>query len=100
MNIYSEDNQFLISGQGLCLSWPDVGINRKLAVVFLRSLCSAQTGRPLFTLEELSGIVGSGNRQAASEHVEQFRASGEDFGEFIRERCTLGSIFTMIYDSP
>ena len=86
MNMYLEDNQFLISGQGLCLSWPDVGINRKLAVVFLRSLCSAQTGRPLFTLEELSGIVGSRNRQAASEHMEQFRASGEDFGEFIKRR--------------
>jgi hypothetical protein len=86
MNVYLEDNQFLISGQGLCLSWPDVGINRKLAVVFLRSLRSAQTGRPLFTLQELSGIVGSRNRQAASEHMEQFRGCGEDFGEFIKRR--------------
>ena len=86
MNVHLEDNQFLISGQGLSLSWPDVGINRKLAVVFLRSLRSAQTGRPLFTLQELSGVVGSRNRQAASEHMERFRGCGEDFGEFIKRR--------------
>jgi hypothetical protein len=33
----------------------------------------------MFSLEELAGIVGSSNRQAASQHVEDFRDCGEDF---------------------
>ena len=48
----------------------------------LRLLVDAP-GKPLVTWQELAGLVGSANRQAASQHVEDFRQSGEDVRAFI-----------------
>lgn len=86
MRVWQEGTRFYVEGQGIRGSFEDVGVNRKVAVVFLRSLQSVETGRALFTLQELALVVGSSNRQAASEHVEQFRGCGEDFGKFIRRQ--------------
>jgi transposase-like protein len=40
-------------------------------------------GKPCFTLQELGALVGSANRQAASQHLEDFRQCGEDFRAFV-----------------
>jgi transposase-like protein len=42
-----------------------------------------EAGKPLFTLQEVAALVGSANRQAASQHLEDFRQCGEDFRAFI-----------------
>jgi transposase-like protein len=60
----------------------DTPINRHLTVVWLRLLAD-EHGKPLFTLQELAVIVGSETRQAASQHVEDFRQCGEDFRAFV-----------------
>ncbi|MGH8055663.1 MAG: hypothetical protein ACREOH_00290, partial [Candidatus Entotheonellia bacterium] len=61
---------------------PDTPSNRHLTLVWLRLLVDTQ-GKPLFTLQELCVIVGSGNRQAASQHLEDFRQCGEDVRAFV-----------------
>jgi transposase-like protein len=61
---------------------PDTPSNRHLTVVWMR-LLGNERGTPLFTLQELAPIVGSANRQAASQHVEDFRQCGEDFRAFV-----------------
>jgi hypothetical protein len=44
-------------------------------------------GKPLFTLQQLSLLVSSQNRQAASQHIEDFRDCGLDFkGLVTRQR--------------
>jgi hypothetical protein len=43
-------------------------------------------GKPLFTLQELAVLVGSTNRQAASQHLEDFRQCGEDLRGFVLRR--------------
>jgi len=40
-------------------------------------------GKRMFTLQELSAIVESEHRQAASQHVEDFRQRGEEFKAFV-----------------
>lgn len=87
MEVYREDNRFCIEAQGIYASFPDTPGNRKAVIVLLRWLRHSRGGRPLFTLEELAQIVGSSNRQAASEYAEQFRACGEDFEPFLRRQC-------------
>ena len=86
MDVYREDNRFCIEAQGIYASFPDSEANRKTVVVLLRWLQHNREGRPLFTHQELAAILKSGNRQAASEHAEQFRACGEDFEAFIRRK--------------
>jgi len=61
---------------------PDTPSNRHLTLVWLR-LCVDAQGKPLFTLQELAALVGSPNRQAASQHLEDFRQCGEDFHAFV-----------------
>jgi hypothetical protein len=61
---------------------PDTPINRQVMIVGLRVLVSEQ-GEELFSLKELAQIVGSRNRQAASQHVEDFRDGGEQFEGFV-----------------
>jgi transposase-like protein len=61
---------------------PDTPSNRHTIVVWLRLLVDAH-GKPLFTLQELAAMVGSANRQAASQHLEDFRQCGEDFRAFV-----------------
>jgi hypothetical protein len=61
---------------------PDTPSNRHLTVVWLRLLVD-EHGKPWFTLEELSVIVGRANRQAASQHLEDVRQCGEDVRAFV-----------------
>jgi len=61
---------------------PDTPSNRHLLVVWCRLLVDDQ-GKPLFTWQELATLVGSTNRQAASQHLEEFRQCGEDRRAFV-----------------
>lgn len=100
MDVYREDNRFCVEGQGIYASFPDTACNRKAVVVLLRSLRRGRDGGHLFTHQELAGIVESGNRQASSEHVEQFRACGEDFDAFIRrQRKVDGTVVEAVFDA-
>jgi transposase-like protein len=56
-----------------------------MTVVWLR-LLRDEYGKPFFTLQELAELVGRANRQAASQHVEEFRQCGEDFRTFVLRR--------------
>jgi hypothetical protein len=61
---------------------PDTPSHRHMTVVW-RRLLRDEHGKPLFTLQEFAVLVGSANRQAASQHVEDFRQCGEDFRAFV-----------------
>jgi len=61
---------------------PDTPSNRHLMVVWFRLLVDDQE-KPLFTLQELATLVGSTNRQAASQHLEDFRQCGEEMRAFV-----------------
>jgi transposase-like protein len=61
---------------------PDTPSNRHMTVVWLR-LLRDDDDKPCCTLQELAVLVGSANRQAASQHLEDFRQCGEDFRAFV-----------------
>lgn len=83
LKLVVESNKFCIQAQEFSTAWlPDTPSNRYALVVWLRWLVD-ERGQPLFTLQELAVIVGSTNRQAASQHVEDFRQCGEDFRDFV-----------------
>lgn len=85
LHIEERDTTFCITTQAFSVELPDTPANRKVAIVFLRALKDLR-GRPLFTLEQLAVIVGSTNRQAASQHVEEFRAGGADFKALVTRK--------------
>src|SRR5262244_2247411 len=75
--------RFRVQSARFSTQWlPDTPRNRHLTVVWLRLLRDAHD-KPCFTLQELAQLVGSANRQAASQHLEDFRQCGEDFRAFV-----------------
>jgi len=81
-----EGNRFRVQTQAFSTAWlPDTPVNRQVAIVWLRRLTD-ERGKRLCTLQELAAIVGSENRQAASQHVEEFRAGGEEFRAFVQRK--------------
>ena len=84
LRISRKDNEFQVEAQGLKTDWlPDTASNRKAMVVFLRLVIN-ERNKPRFTYQQLAPVVESNNRQAASEHMEAFRASGRDFVSLLR----------------
>lgn len=83
LRVAVDGRRFRVQTPRVSTQWlPDTPSNRHLTVVWLRLLVD-EHGRPWFTLQELAPIVGSANRQAASQHVEDFRQCGEDGGAFV-----------------
>jgi transposase-like protein len=78
-----EGQRFRVRTPQFATQWlPDTPSNRHLTIVWLRLLRDAHD-RPCFTLQELAPLVGSPNRQAASQYLEDFRQCGEDFRAFV-----------------
>jgi len=62
VKIVEDDNRFKIETQDFSTSWfIDTAANRKVSVVYLRSLRD-EDEKALFTFQELAKIVGSDNR--------------------------------------
>jgi transposase-like protein len=78
-----EGPRFRVRTSRVSTQWlPDTPSNRHLTVVWFRLLVD-EHGKALCTLQELAAVVGSPNRQAASQHLEDFRQGGEDFRAFV-----------------
>jgi hypothetical protein len=78
-----ERPRFRVRTARFATQWlPDTPSNRHLMVVWFRLLVDDR-GKPLFTLQELATLVDSTNRQAASQHLEDFRQCGADMRAFV-----------------
>jgi transposase-like protein len=83
LRVEVEGQRFRVQSARFSTQWlPDTPSNRHLTVVWLRLLRDAHD-KPCFTLQELALLVGRANRQAASQHLEDFRQCGEDFRAFV-----------------
>ena len=83
LRVEVDGQRFRVQTPRVSTQWlPDTPRNRHLTVVWLRLLVD-EHGKPLFTLQELSVLVGSANRQAASQHLKDFRQCGEDVRAFV-----------------
>jgi transposase-like protein len=78
-----DGQRFRVRTAQLSTPWlPDTPSNRHLTVVWLRLRRDAHD-KPCLTWQELAPLVGSANRQAASQPREDFRQCGEDFRAFV-----------------
>src|SRR5499427_9760056 len=83
LRVERDGQRFRVQTATFSTQWlPDTLSNRHLTIVWLRLLRDAHD-RPCFTLQAFAPLVGSANRQAASQHLEDFRQCGEDFRAFV-----------------
>jgi transposase-like protein len=83
LEVKIQDNQTRIQSQAFSCAFADVGKNRKPLFVFLRALCSPETGKALFTHQQIAEAFGYTDRQNIDNFVGEFRQSGEDFQVFL-----------------
>jgi transposase-like protein len=77
------DTMMRIRSQAFSCEFPEVEKNRKAILVFLRSLCAPDTGKPLFTYQELADAFGYKARQNVENFLAEFRACEESFVQFL-----------------
>jgi transposase-like protein len=86
ISVVKEDNRFTVEWQGyFTISLPDTPSNRRTILVFLRTLQDSR-GKHVFTFQELSVLFNSDNRQASSQHMEDFRDCGCDFLRYLTRK--------------
>ncbi|MCP3999905.1 MAG: transposase, partial [Gammaproteobacteria bacterium] len=92
LSVEREDNRFRIEWQGNSIDWlPDTPCSRQAVLVFLRMLKDGQ-GKRMFTFQTLSALFESTNRQASSQHMEDFRDSGCDFLAYLTRKRKVDSV--------
>jgi len=96
LEIHEKDSMFCVkwqaNSQSSSIDWlPDTSSNRKSVLVFLRMLGNDE-GKRLFTFAELSALFRSNNRQASSQHMEDFRDCGRDFLHYLTRKRKVDSV--------
>ena len=91
LSVEKEGSRFRVKWQGNSTDWlPDTSSNRKAMLVFLRSLLDDRD-KHIFTFQELCVLFDSNNRQASSQHMEDFRDCGCDFLAYLTRKRKVDS---------
>jgi len=77
------DATMRIQSQGFSCEFPEIDKNKKAVLVFLRSLCCPDTGKPLFTYQQLADAFEYKARQNVANFVAEFRASEQSFVQYL-----------------
>ena len=60
--------------------------NKKSLSIFLRACCHPETGKPLFTYQQIADALGYNDRQDTNNFWRQFEASGKQFRDFLQRK--------------
>ncbi len=60
--------------------------NKKSLCIFLRACCDPQTGKPMFTYQQIADALGYKARQDPDNFWRQFEASGKQFRDFLQRK--------------
>ena len=83
LDVEINDNRITVRSQAFCFEFLDVDKNKKAILVLLRSLCSPETGKPLFTYQEIADAFEYAARQNVENFVAEFHSAHDDFKEFL-----------------
>lgn len=88
VEVKNHDNMIDVRGQGFCWEFPDTGKNKKALLPILRGFYDADTGKPLFTYQEIADALGYKARQNVENFVAEFRATGGDMHQYVSPNNT------------
>ena len=88
LEVTVQDTRISVQSQAFSCEFQDTGKNKKAVFVFLRSLCSPESGKPLFTHETIARAFGYADRRNIQNYVGEFERCGEDFQAFLSRTNT------------
>ena len=97
LEVEINDKRIKVRSQAFCVEFLDVGKNKKAILGLLRSLCSPETGKPLFTYQEIADAFEYSARQNVENFVAEFHGAHDDFKEFLsRETSKHDRLFPFV----
>lgn len=97
LEVEIKDKRIKVRSQAFCVEFLDVGKNKKAILVLLRSLCSPETGKPLFTYQQIADAFEYAARQNVENFVAEFHGAHDDFKEFLsRETSKHDRLFPFV----
>jgi transposase-like protein len=86
LTLNRQDNQVVIRSQGFSLSLNDTWANQKVLCILLRALTSPETGKPLFTYQQLADAFGYRHRQNIQNFWQEWEQCGYDLLAYLQRR--------------
>ena len=86
LEVKFHENRFESISQVFCCDIHDTWENRKVWLVILRSLCSPETGKPLFSYQRLAEVFGYQARQNSNNSVREYEQCDENLVDYLRHK--------------
>ena len=83
LEINIQGNMIEVRSQEFCWKFPKGGKNVKALWPILRGFCDPETGKSLWTYQEIADACGHKARQNIENFVGEFRAKGEDLFQYL-----------------
>lgn len=87
LHVTSQDGMYHISSQDFCLQFPDTEKNTRVLWLVLRALHEPETGKPLFTHEQIAKAFGYKARQNIQNFEQAFKKCGGDLLGYLQRKC-------------
>jgi transposase-like protein len=88
LTVEINDNTLYIKSQAFCCEYQNTDENQKALFVFLRLLTSPETGKELFTYQQLADGFGKNDRRDIDNFVRDFFKRGGDFLRYLSRQNT------------
>jgi transposase-like protein len=86
LTVTRQDTTLQVNSQGFSLPIHDTWWNRKVLFIVLRALRSRETGKPLFTYQQLAEVFGYQHRQNIQNFWQEWEQSGGDFLTYLQRK--------------
>lgn len=92
LKVTSQDGMYHISSQDFCIQFPDTEKNTRVLWLLLRSLHEPDTGKPLFTHEQIAKAFGYKARQNIQNFEQEFTKCGGDLLAYLQRKCKVDAL--------
>ncbi len=87
LTVETHDGMYHIRSQELYLQFPNTEKNTRVLWLLLRAFHHPDTGKPLFTYEQIAKAFGQKARQNIQNFEGEFKACGSDILSYLRRKC-------------
>ena len=93
LTVRSQDGMYHISSQEFCLQFPDTEKNTRVLWLLLRAFHDPDTGKPVFTHEQIAKAFGYKHRQNIQNFEHEFNKCGKDLLAWRKSQTEEGKKF-------
>lgn len=87
LTVRCQDGMYHISSQGFCFQFPATEKNTRVIWLLLRAFRDPDTGKSIFTHEQIAKAFGYKHRQNIQNFEREFNACGSDILAYLQRKC-------------